>query len=129
MQVLDFPSHNPIVSYQNEVYSCTWSDMVGTNLFFSPASSSWSDSNEPVELLGTSRIRLIGHRAKIAVNPDANNEGPARNDRSDKGISYGSHPAVPNNPAFKRQADFLEKLKVVKKAKGEKDAVRMTFPG
>jgi hypothetical protein len=103
--------------------------MVGTNLFFSPASSSLSDSNEPVELLGTSRIRLIGHRAKIAVNPDANNKGPARNDRSDKGISYGSHPAVPNNPAFKRQADFLEKLKAVKKAKGEKDAVRMTFPG
>lgn len=126
---MDFASQNPIVSYQNEVYSCTWSDMVGTNMFFSPASNSWADPDVPVEMLGTSRIRLIGHRAITVVKSEAEVEGSARKDRSDKGVSYSSHPGIPNNPAFKRQADFLEKLKAVKKAKGEKDAVRMTFPG
>lgn len=122
VQILDFASHNPIISYRNEVYSCTWSDMIGTNIFFSPAPRQLSEPDLPVEWLGTSRIRLIGHRAKIAVKAAANAE-PVPRGRPDKGSD--PRPAlVINNPAFKRQADFLEKLKEAKKARGETDVVR-----
>jgi hypothetical protein len=127
MQILDFASHNPIISYRNQVYSCTWSDMIGTNMFFSPAPCQLSEPDVPVELLGTSRIRLIGHRAKIAVKAAANAE-PARRGRPEKG-SDPRAAFVINNSAFKWQADFLEKLKEVKKAKGETDVIRTVSDG
>lgn len=113
VQILDFHSHNPIISYQNEAYSCTWSDMVGTNMFFTPTPSQLSEPDESVELLGTSRIRLIGHRAKVAVKADAKGEA-ARKGRPD---NLSDPKGAINNPAFKRQADFLASLKDAKKAK------------
>jgi TFIIIC subunit triple barrel domain len=115
MQVLDIASDNPIVSYKNEVYSCTWFDMVGTNMFFTPPAFQWPPPEEPVELVGTSRIRLIGHKAKTAVKEDA-----AAGSFKSSGYT---------NAIFKRQAEFLEKLKKVKKAKGDKDVVRTDFHG
>lgn len=127
VQILDFASHNPIISYRNEVYSCIWSDMIGTNMFFSPAPCQLSEPDLHIELLGTSRIRLIGHRAKIAVKATANAESAVRG-RPEKN-SDPRAALVINNPAFKRQADFLEKLKEAKKAKGETDVARTVGDG
>jgi hypothetical protein len=126
VQVLDFHSDNPIISYQNELYSCTWSDMVGTNIFFARAPSQLSEPDESVDILGTSRIRLIGHRAKVAVKAGASSEagrGLRANTISDPKAGF-----IINNPAFKRQADFLERLKGVKRAKGDTDVVREVIP-
>lgn len=128
VQILDFGSHNPIVSYQNEVYSCTWSDMVGTNMFFTPATSQWTEPEVPAELFGTSRIRLVGHKAKLAVKQDTIVDGTVGKDRLSKGTGLTSHSGF-TTPAFKRQADFLERLKDAKKAKGDTDVVRTVIAG
>ena len=124
VQILDFESPNPIVSYQNEVYSCTWSDMIGTNMFFTPQTDPWSESEEPVKLLGMSRVRLIGHKAKVTAKQDPN--------ATDKTFMFKGTRAAPNNShsnnALKRQGNFLERLMDAKKAKGDSDLVRTIIP-
>ena len=128
LQILDLHSHNPIVSYRNEVYSCTWADMIGSNMFFATPINQWPDSEEPVEMLGMSRVRLIGHKAKAIVEQDVTTEASASNKRIFKDINI--MPQHKNaNTAMKRQADFLGRLTDAKKAKGDTDTVRVLVPG
>jgi hypothetical protein len=127
LQILDLHSHNPIVSYRKEVYSCTWADMIGSNMFFATPINQWPDSEEPLEMLGTSRVRLIGHKAKAIVKGDVTTEASASNKRIFKGTNV--MPQHKNaNTAMKRQADFLGRLMDAKKAKGDTDTVRVLVP-
>ena len=68
--ILDLDSMNPIVAYKNQLYSCTWVDMIGTNMFFTPHEE--ASSLEPLkstphcDLIGTSRMKLVGRLAKTS---------------------------------------------------------------
>ena len=140
IQVLELHSHNPVISYQNEIYSCTWSDMIGTNMFFSEHDEEMGAdplrSTEDYDLLGTSRIKLIGQKAKLADKPGRKGAyettANALYDESmdlTSGKSFGtlrrSNPVI--NREIKKQAKFLENLMDAKRAKGQTDNVRTVY--
>lgn len=148
IQILDLSGQNPIISYQNQVYYCTWSDMVGTAMFFSKHEAKLEEeallSTDNFHLINTSRIKLIGQKAKAVEKPGKKRRRQLDHDLSnaifmddeyDNGISLldgkslgeirTSNPSV--NADIKRQAAFLEKLMNVKRAKGESDNVRTVF--
>lgn len=139
IQVLELHSHNPVISYQNQLYSCTWSDMIGTNMFFSKHNDEVDSlrSTEEYDLLGTSRIKLIGKQAKATAKPRKEKGGQKHSaeDSRDEGIDVKSGKSLGNirvgnaviNREIKKQAKFLEKLMDAKQAKGEKDNVRTIF--
>jgi hypothetical protein len=140
IQILELGSHNPVISYQNEVYSCTWSDMIGTNMFFAEHDEGIEvpplRSTEDYDLLGISRVKLIGRKAKLTDKPGRkeacrNTGNDVRDEAVDvtSGKSFGtmraSNPTI--NRELKRQAKFLENLMDAKRAKGQTDNVRTVY--
>ena len=140
IQVLELHSHNPVITCQNEIYSCTWSDMIGTNMFFSEHDEEMEveplRSTEDYDLLGTSRIKLIGRKATLSNKPGR--KGAYRNmgdDIQDEGVDVSSGKGLgtlrSSNPTInkevRRQAKFLEKLMDAKRAKGQTDNVRTYY--
>jgi TFIIIC subunit triple barrel domain len=140
IQVLELESYNPVVLFQNEVYSCKWSDMIGTNLFFSEHDEEREmeplRSTEEYDLLGTSRIKLIGRKAKLTSKPGGKGgyenvvsepEGDETDARPGKGFGSlrSSNPVV--NRERRKQAKFLESLMDAKRAKGQTDNVRTVY--
>lgn len=141
VQILDLHTTNPIMSYRNNIYSCSWVDTIGTNMFFTKHQETPLHepeiATEDYDLLGTSRIKLVGHRANIAPKP-ASKKRPYPEDTSRDEIEPQTEQFVPagrslgtikrTNPRInfeiKQQATFLEKLMDVKKARGESDTVR-----
>ncbi|KAL2418058.1 hypothetical protein ABEF95_008533 [Exophiala dermatitidis] len=140
VQILDLDTSNPVVSYRDHVYSCTWTDMVGTNMFFTAPrranhTAGTLQSTDNYDLIGMSRIKLVGNRAtmtkksKRAQAENAREESlPADDGDGDEpdGRSLGDiHRTNPqHNMQMKKQAMFLEKLMDVKQRRGETDAVR-----
>ncbi|KIW14887.1 hypothetical protein PV08_07672 [Exophiala spinifera] len=132
IQILDFPSTNPVVSYRGQVYSCMWTDMIGTNMFFtSPGSMDRPlRRTDAYDLVGISRIKLVAEHAKVAKQrpTDGSNVGvkPAMSEHVLDGSSLGdfhrSSPVI--NAQIKKQASFLEKLMDIKRQRGERDIVR-----
>ena len=140
IQVLELHSRNPVISYQSEVYSCTWSDMIGTNMFFSEHDEDmYGDSlcsTDDYDLLGTSRIKLIGRKAKLTDKPgrkgaykntanDLQDEGVDVSSGKGLGTFRSSNPTV--NREVKKQAKFLENLMDAKRTKGQTDNVRTVY--
>ena len=95
----------------------TW---VGTNMFFNrPGDEVVADAltrTREYELIGTSRIKLVGHLAKVAEIPKGR-----KRDRS----SYEDEGET--NQQIRQQADFLERLMAIKKGRGETDNVPVSF--
>lgn len=141
LQILDLDSHNPIISFQDQLYSCQWFDTIGTNMFFSHHSPhriiAPLRTTDNYDLLGTSRIKLVGHRAKVTPKPNVKKRRRAADDDDseggedvEEGIPEGRSLGglVRTNPKtniqIKKQAKFLEKFMDLKKARGEVDSVR-----
>ena len=143
IQILEFDSRNPIVSYGDQVYSCTWTDVIGTNLYFSEPSDHPKDSRLSApgqfDFLGSSRIKLVGHRARVTQKSGTRKRGrPANEDREaeeadgpeedalESGKSLGDlrFSSAKVNAEIRRQARFLENFMNVKKARGDRDVVR-----
>ncbi|KIW41223.1 uncharacterized protein PV06_06798 [Exophiala oligosperma] len=132
VQILDLPTTNPVVSYQGQVYSCMWTDMIGTNMFFtSPGSMDKPlKHTDNYDLIGTSRIKLVAEQAKVVKHSMADGDNVDVNptisgrilDGSSLGDFHHSNPAI--NAQIKKQASFLEKLMDVKRQRGERDIVR-----
>ncbi|KAL8788184.1 MAG: hypothetical protein Q9213_001823 [Squamulea squamosa] len=81
IQILDFHTPNPLISYQDKIYSCTWASTIGTDIFLaSPGSlSAGSGAHEPVtpmlnlpnvSVIGTSCINLTARPAIITPRND-----------------------------------------------------------
>ncbi|KIX98417.1 uncharacterized protein Z520_05718 [Fonsecaea multimorphosa CBS 102226] len=131
VQILDLATVNPIISYQGQVYSCMWADMVGTNMFFThPGMLDAAEvlrSTDDYDLIGVSRIKLVGHTAKMLKK-----EKPTKEARTDDqlvsngqaGVSGEVSEARHGQDQTKKQASFLEKLIQVKRQRGESDIVR-----
>ena len=140
LQILDFSSQNPIIAFENQLYSCSWSDMIGTNLFFTqnedPVSLEGINADARYEVLGTSRIKLVGSKAKVTQKPPIRKRGRPPRDEEKRyreihlqettGKSLGDlhYSNAKVNMDVKKQAKFLEKLMDVKLARGDRDNVR-----
>lgn len=132
VQILDLPTTNPVVSYRGQVYSCMWTDMIGTNMFFTRPGSMDRPlkRTDEYDLVGTSRIKLVAEQAKVVKysTADGNSLGLKSTmsepvlDGSSLGDFHRSSPVI--NAQIKKQASFLEKLMDIKRQRGERDIVR-----
>lgn len=144
IQIMDLHTRKPIVSYQNQAFSCSWADMVGTELLFAhPEEHSDLPAlrrNNEYDLLSANRVKIIGKKGTLVASsygatgpvrqlpPAAEQENP-----NPAAAAAGEEPAssAPNNRPTKRphtnQARFLERLMDAKRARGENDIVRTVF--
>lgn len=143
IQVLGLHTCNPIVSYNNQVFSCSWADQIGTELVFAQPDSIPDDSITPLrqgpayDLLAANSVKILGRKATVV---SSSNPGLATipglasgllddsNSISTNPTALPSHAAAPSGmpraaPAT-HQADFLRRLQQVKTEKGQEDQVR-----
>ena len=82
IQILDLHTQNPLISYHDRIYSCTWASTIGTDIFLaSPESlSAASIDREPltpiytlpnVSIIGTSCINLTARPVTITPRNDS----------------------------------------------------------
>lgn len=129
ISILDLHSDNPMMSYNNSVFSCQWATNVGTELLFMAHDR---DSKLPilrklaggVDLLAASSARLISNPVHLEArkrkrSPDREYERGS-NLRAKQRLFPVGHQA---NDRRKDQATFLENLMNVKDDKGEEDDV------
>jgi hypothetical protein len=132
VQILDFHSENPIVSYGGHVFSCQWASNVGTELLFTA-----HDDENPlpvlrslpgdVDLLAASSCRLIPKSVTLETKHSARSRIatalPARSDARGKDPTISIPVGFHASQKRKDQARFLEKLMSIKREKGEDDKV------
>lgn len=137
IQILDLHTSNPIVSYYNQMFSCSWADQIGTELVFASPDSEPESNQHPqplhrgpsYELIAANSVKILGRKAQLASSAgsglaqDLNflNAGSAEpmSSQSAETLGVPRRPAVPSH-----QAQFLNKLQQIKTAKGETDLVR-----
>lgn len=141
IQILDLHTNNPIISYYNQMFSCSWADQIGTELVFvSPGTETDPDNHFPqplhrgpsYELVAANSVKILGRKAQLAPSAGPGpaqgfTEGPSNTGPSDEpAASQGGEPlGVPRRPAApSHQAQFLHRLQQIKNAKGEGDTVR-----
>lgn len=141
LQILELHSDNPLVSYQNKLYSCYWADALGTDLLFTTRSGndrpqSAVYSTDSFSLLAATRARLIGRPVQMtarstagALKPTLESDGiDSRNNTDSSSLNAAAEVAAPatqvrSSKSRQGQARFLERLAAVKAARGERDAV------
>ncbi|PGH36580.1 hypothetical protein GX50_00617 [[Emmonsia] crescens] len=142
VQIMDLHSENPIISYRNQIFSCSWVDLVGTEMTFSmPEERSTLPrlrQHQDYDLISANRVKILGQKANLIPgssempNADPNDSHPAAAAAAttptpgDSDLAAATTTTTPRPPAT-NQALFLERLMNVKRAKGESDVVRTTF--
>lgn len=132
VQILGLHTLNPIVSYQNRLFSCSWTDLIGTELLFThPQAEAYAESTLPempslkrgknYDLIAANSVKIIGRRANAI---SRSGSGLALDPVAEPGNPPGSSgPSAPQT----NQARFLQRLANVKRSKGEMDTVRTVF--
>ncbi|KAF7589099.1 hypothetical protein BBP40_004766 [Aspergillus hancockii] len=139
VQILGLHTHNPIISYQNQIFSCSWADQIGTELLFSRADFESQPGPQPesevaaprviplkrgkdFDLLAANSVKVLGRRANLI-----SSAGPAQNfphPDAALDVTAGANRRVTTQT---NQALFLDRLKGIKRIRGETDAVRTIF--
>ncbi|OJD27828.1 hypothetical protein ACJ73_00778 [Blastomyces percursus] len=134
VQIMGLHSKNPIISYRNHIFSCSWVDLVGTEMTFSmPEERSTLPrlrQHPDYDLISANRVKVIGQKANLI--PSSSEipktgyiNAPTPGNVATAGTT-GTGTAAPRTPST-AQAFFLERLMNAKRAKGESDVVRTTF--
>ncbi|KAJ5455866.1 uncharacterized protein N7458_004130 [Penicillium daleae] len=146
IQILGLHTCNPIISYCNQLFSCTWADQIGTELIFAhPDRSNTSDPGQPFpapllqgpsfELLAANSVKILGRKANITSSASSGLVGDAQAGTSTNvappaSVEEGPTPAtsVPRRAVQpSHQTNFLARLQSIKAARGETDTVRTTY--
>lgn len=138
IQILDLHTQNPLISYQNQMYSCEWTSTLGTDLLLTAPLPDFPHpilrEKPNVSLLAVSSIKLMGRPAQLAARqntedsahpstPAENATASASNTSSEKATPYKIPLGSTPSRARQTQASFLERLIAIKAKKGEKDNV------
>lgn len=139
IQILDLHTQNPLISYQNQIYSCEWTSTLGTDILLTAPAPDFSypvlRAKPNVSVLAASSIKLMGHTAQIASRHSAEESGqpstPAPENPVTSINTASAEKAMPvkiplaaiASRARQNQANFLERLIAIKAKKGEKDKV------
>ncbi|KAL8732331.1 MAG: hypothetical protein Q9181_003988 [Wetmoreana brouardii] len=127
VQILDFHTQNPLISYNSQIYSCTWGSTIGTDIVLAspsslaeiPSAVTPLHTSPDVTVLGTSCVKLTARPVTITPRTNA---PPSQDQATDS-----SRPTIPldasANNTKRKQASFLESLMMIKAAKGETDEV------
>lgn len=119
VQIMDLHTENPVVSYKNQIFTCSWYDLLGSELIFSfpdecpdiPRLREHPD----FDLITMSRVKLMGQKANL-ISASKEKAAPAQQSSTDATL-----PAT-------NQGKFLQRLMEAKERKGETDTVRTIFP-
>ena len=141
IQILDFHSPNPIISYQNQIYSCEWTSTIGTDVLLTVpepdephpvlrqgpgvsvlAATSLKLSGRPVQLDSRQPTRSETQSQDHKSAPDSSSQANETSD-SKQATSVRIPDGLTPNRARQNQANFLQRLIAVKAAKGETDEV------
>lgn len=124
IQILDFHSKNPLISYKGRVFEGQWAEVIGTEAIFAN-----HDADRPlpalrnlagdVDLLGASAARMLT-KEKI-VKPKVPEEDPLAAIKQEWNIRIPVGKDRTGERA--QQTRFLENLMALKKKKGERDQV------
>ena len=78
IQILDLHSPNPIISYQNQIYSCEWTSTIGTDVLLSKPDPDFPHpvlkEVNGVSIIAATGIKLFGRPVQISPRPDASAE-------------------------------------------------------
>ena len=141
IQILDFHSPNPIISYQNQIYSCEWTFTIGTDILLTVP-----EPKDPhpvlrqgsgVSVVAATSLKLSGRPVQLGSRQPTSSETQSHDRKSTPDsssqpneISDGKQvtsvkipDGLPPNRARQNQADFLQRFIAVKAAKGETDQV------
>ena len=139
IQILDLHTENPLISYQNQIHSCSWTSTLGTDIILTAPAADFSHpilrEKPNVSVLAASSIKLMGRAAQIATR-HGEGEGGQSSTPAPATPTTSTNPAgpekvapvkIPLGPvpsrARQKQASFLERLIAIKAKKGEKDSV------
>ncbi|KAK1811319.1 hypothetical protein LTR12_014307 [Friedmanniomyces endolithicus] len=150
LQLLDMHTTDPLVRFEDSVYSCNWHTDLGTQIFVGQrgAISQPVRPGHVLDVIGTSQTRLLGRPVKLfprndriddtpKISPqdpaDTPDSGPKEtlaatlppSDLSD--LRPGQQLVIPldaiKDPRQLAQASFLERLSTIKLQKGELDII------
>ncbi len=139
IQILDLHTGNPLISYQNQIFSCYWTSTLGTDILLTAPVADFSHpilrEKPNVSILAASTIKLMGRTAQLATRHSEGEGGqsstPAPETPTTSGNPTDPEKATPvkiplgplPSRARQKQASFLERLIAIKAKKGEKDNV------
>jgi len=132
IQILDLHSRNPIVSYQNQIFSCSWADMIGTELLFTHPEVvpelpdfTYLRRDKDYILVAANSVKILGRKANLI----SSSGGGKAIEGADAGGPVESQQQQGPVPLQKttNQARFLRRLMNAKQAKGETDMVRTVY--
>ncbi|KAB8230575.1 TFIIIC subunit 6 family protein [Aspergillus alliaceus] len=138
VQILGLHTSNPIISYQNQVFSCSWTDQLGTELLFTrpelepqPGVESEAAASQVVplkhgkyfNLIAANSVKILGRRANLISSASPIQHSLYPDSALDMTVGTVTRRAGPQT----NQARFLERLGSIKQARGEKDTVRTVF--
>ena len=138
IQILDLHTQNPLVSYQNQLYSCEWTSTLGTDVLLTSPTPEFPHpilrEHPNVSVLATSSIKLMGRPAQISARHTTDEvsatapESSAPNTATPEETATAALPikiplGLTPSRARQKQANFLERLIAIKAKKGEKDSV------
>ena len=82
IQILDFHSRNPLISYEGQIYSCAWSTTIGTDVLLTHPSTTISFTPElklkDVNVLATTGIKLLGTPVQLVPKHNASTKSSTR---------------------------------------------------
>lgn len=151
LQIIDLHTTNPLVKFDDHIFSCYWSTDLGTQVHIAQAGDVPSPrrAGTVLDIVGTSRARLVGKPAFLKPRKDdkRQQEGEAANsaiqidDGSDSDYQPGEDrdESIPvqqipgqvlevpqgmlTSKTEREQATFFEKLSQIKLQKGELDTI------
>ena len=141
LQILDLHTQNPLISFQNQLYSCEWTSTLGTDVLLTAPAPEFPHpvlrEKPNVSILATSSIKLMGRPAEISSRHYAEEGIQTSSTPAPDSSTASTNTANPEKaaPPFKiplgqqpslarqKQASFLERLIAIKAEKGEKDIV------
>lgn len=131
VQILDLHTANPIISFRNQLYNCSWASNLGTELLFTAARPE-NDlpalvSRPGYSVLAASSFRLVSRPAQLVLREEAQNDqesdaSPSTEEGADD-LEAKIYVGLGAFPARRRQGEFLEDLMTLKRHMDEEDDV------
>ncbi|CEL04382.1 hypothetical protein ASPCAL05512 [Aspergillus calidoustus] len=153
VQILGLHTPNPIISHQNQIFSGSWADQLGTELIFAPPGATTSEFDEAdstaahvtplkhtkdFDLIAANSVKILARKANLisssgpgAAAPQPQPQAQVLQQWQPQNLTSTLTPGLSGlvyKPEHQtNQAKFLERLKEVKRRKGETDNVRTVF--
>ena len=121
IQIMDLDGDNPVIMYQDRLYSCEWASSIGSDLLFVKRPLEPDPTRKPLHSFKEWDLLGIG-AAKLVAAPAAIERKHTVTQRTDLDVDMAdpdSNPMGLDNEDMMRQARFLGRVADIKAKKGE----------